>query len=117
MNDQQVDNSGFARVLEKLGNIVGEDNVLVDDESLLFYSTDVYRQADILAKAVVRPGSVQELQELVRCCAGARIPVVVRGGGASYTDGYLPVKPNTVSIDTARLIKIDVDETNLGAAL
>jgi FAD/FMN-containing dehydrogenase len=113
MNDQQVDNSGFARVLEKLGNIVGEDNVLVDDETLLFYSTDVYRQADILAKAVVRPGSVQELQELVRCCAGARIPVVARGGGASYTDGYLPVKPNTVSIDTARLIKIDVDETNM----
>lgn len=105
--------SSLDRVLEKLGNIVGSDNLLLDEESLLFYSTDVYRQADVLAKAVVRPGSIQELQDVVRCCSGARIPIVARGGGASYTDGYLPIKPDTISIDTGRLTKIHIDETDM----
>jgi glycolate oxidase len=98
---------------EQLTQIVGSQNVLQDDESRLFYSTDVYRQADVLAVAVVRPGSVDELQQLVRACAAASAPMVVRGGGASYTDGYLPIRENTVSIDTSRLKQISISEEDM----
>ncbi len=93
-------------VLEGLESIVGQPNLLVGDEDRLFYSTDVFRRADVLAIAVVRPGTVEELQEVVRLCAKHKSPLVVRGGGASYTDGYLPVRPDTVSIDMARLNRI-----------
>ncbi|MGI9289998.1 MAG: FAD-binding oxidoreductase [Gammaproteobacteria bacterium] len=87
--------------------------MLTDDDSLLFYSTDVYRRADELAAAVVRPGSVEELQAVVRHCAAVGNAVVTRGGGASYTDGYLPVQKSTVCIDTCRLNRIDIHEDDM----
>jgi len=61
-------------VARALADLVGANNVLSDSESLRFYSTDVYRQADALAAFVVRPGTVAELR------AVARRP---RGGGKS----------------------------------
>ena len=32
--------------------------------------------------------------------------MVPRGGGASYTDGYLPTTPRSILIDTSRLNRI-----------
>lgn len=100
-------------LLEALAAITGPDHLLTDDESRTFYSTDVFRQADELAVAVVRPGSVDELQAVVKSCARRRSPMVVRGGGASYTDGYLPVRPGTVSIDMSRLTHIEVNAEDM----
>jgi glycolate oxidase len=99
--------------LSQLKTIVRAPNVLTDAESLQFYSTDVYRQADQLAFAVVRPASVEELQAVVRACAVAGCAMVARGGGASYTDGYLPVRPNTVCIDTSCLQQIHINEEDM----
>ena len=70
-------------LLDSLAAIVGPDHLRTDDESRTFYSTDVFRQADVLTAAVVTPGSVAELQEVMRLCARHRTPTVVRGGGAS----------------------------------
>lgn len=100
-------------LIETLAQIVGAANVLTDEESRTFYSTDVFRQADVLAAAVVRPGSVAELHEVAKACIARRAPLVVRGGGASYTDGYLPVREGTISIDCARLTGIDVNAEDM----
>ena len=97
-----------AALLENLAAIIGAEFLLTDDESRTFYSTDVYRQADELAVAVAQPGTVDELQALVRVCVEHQAPMVVRGGGASYTDGFLPIRPNTVLFDTSRLNRIEV---------
>jgi glycolate oxidase len=107
------DNDSTNQALQQLGNIVGAENLLQDEENRTFYSTDVYRQADVLAIAVVRPGSVEELQAIVRHCASVDFPLVVRGGGASYTDGYLAVKENTVCIDTSRLNRITINAADM----
>ncbi|MFW2405829.1 MAG: FAD-binding oxidoreductase [Gammaproteobacteria bacterium] len=98
---------------EALAAIVGPDHVLTDDESRTFFSTDVFRQADELAAVVVQPGSVDELQALVRVCAQHKAPMVVRGGGASYTDGYLPTKPGTVLFEMSRLKGIEINAQNM----
>jgi FAD/FMN-containing dehydrogenase len=100
-------------LLEALATVVGSDNLLIDDESRTFYSTDVFRQADELAVAVARPGSVEELHAAVRVCIKKGAPMVVRGGGASYTDGYLPTRPNTVLFDMSRLTKIDINAQDM----
>jgi len=100
-------------LLQALVDLLGEEHLLTDDESRTFYSTDVYRQADVLALAVAQPGTVDELQQLVRICAEHEAPMVVRGGGASYTDGYLPTRPNTILIDSSRLNRIEVNEADM----
>jgi FAD/FMN-containing dehydrogenase len=95
-------------LLQNLATAIGQQNLLTDPDSRVFYSTDVYRQADELAVAVARPGTVDELQEAVRLCMHHRAPLVVRGGGASYTDGFLATRPGTVCIDTSRLTRVEI---------
>ena len=67
---------------------IGKKYILTDQKSVEFYSMDVYRSFETPI-AVVQPGSVEELQEVVRVASGLGIAIVTRGGGASYTDGYL----------------------------
>jgi len=74
---------------------------------------DGFRQAGQLASVVVRPGTVDELQSVVRTCAAAGYPMVARGGGASYTDGYLPTRADTVCIDTSRLQRIEINAASM----
>jgi FAD/FMN-containing dehydrogenase len=100
-------------LLESLAQIVGTEHLLTDDESRIFFSTDVYRQADELAVAIAQPGTVEELHEAVRLCVQQRVPMVVRGGGASYTDGFLPTRPNTVLFDMSRLNRIEVNAADM----
>jgi FAD/FMN-containing dehydrogenase len=108
-----VSEPAAAALTTALAAVVGAAQVLTDEESRTFYSTDVFRQADVLAAAVVRPGSVVELQAVVRACVAARAPMVVRGGGASYTDGYLAIREGTVCIDMSRLDRIEVNAEDM----
>ncbi len=84
--------------------LLGADNV-VQGDAMAPYATDVYR-ARCMPRAVVRPGTVADLQAVVRAATGAGLAVVARGGGASYTDGYLPTRSDSVLIDTGRLDRI-----------
>jgi FAD/FMN-containing dehydrogenase len=111
--NESVAGSLSAEFLESLQSLLGASHVLVDDKSRLFYSTDVYRQAAVLAAAVVQPADVAELQDVVKLCAANSKPMVVRGGGASYTDGYLPTQEGTVSIDTSRMKRIEINADDM----
>ena len=51
---------------------IGKKYVLTDQQSLEFYSMDVYRSFEIPI-AIVQPGSVEELQEVVKVCVGSFI--------------------------------------------
>ncbi|MEZ5565053.1 MAG: FAD-binding oxidoreductase [Gammaproteobacteria bacterium] len=102
-----------ASLFDSLAAIVGTDHLLTDEASRTFYGTDVFRQADVLPVAVAQPGTVAELQEIMRLCARHRTPTVVRGGGASYTDGYLPIRQGTLTLDMSRLTHIEISETDL----
>jgi FAD/FMN-containing dehydrogenase len=87
----------FAQILPAERLLTGEDRAL--------FAMDVYR-ARALPKAVVQPTSVEELKRLVLAATRAGLAIVVRGGGVSYTDGYLPVSSESVLIDTSGLNRI-----------
>ena len=98
-------------LIEALAAAVGAAHVLTGEAERRFAATDVFNAREVPV-AVVRPGSIDEMQAVVRACAAANVPIVVRGGGASYTDGYLHARPGGVTIDTGRLKAIDIDEHN-----
>lgn len=97
--------------LAGLAAIVGADNVLTDPETLEFYATDVFRRHE-LPVAVVRPASAQEIAALVVHARDHAMPVVMRGGGASYTDAYAHVKKGGITLDFARMKAVVIDEDN-----
>lgn len=99
-------------VQQKLRDIVGYENVLIDEQRE-FFCTDVYERKD-LPIAVVRPDSVDEAQKVIAYAYGNQIDIVPRGGGASYTAGYLPISKKSILIDSGRLNRIvEINEEDM----
>jgi len=94
-----------SNLLADLAAIVGQAHVLTGEADRDFYAMDVYNQLKV-PLAVVQPGTIEELQKVVRTATGSGVAVVPRGGGASYTDGYLPTVTNSILLDTGRLNRI-----------
>ena len=98
-------------IVANLAQQLGNENVLTDEADRLFFAHDVFR-AHELPDAVARPGTVDELQMVVKSAYESGTPIVIRGGGASYTDAYAHTRPGGITIDTSRLNRIDINETN-----
>ncbi|MFV8819336.1 FAD-binding oxidoreductase [Haliea sp. E17] len=89
---------------DTLTSIVGSDAVLTGAAGERFY-TDVYRRL-ATPLAVVRPQSVEQLQELVRATAAQGVTLNLRGGGASYTDGYIADTEDQLLLDLSGMDRI-----------
>jgi FAD/FMN-containing dehydrogenase len=98
-------------LLASLTQQLGADHVLTSDADRAFFAHDVYRSGELPA-AVARPGTIAELQEVVRAAFANGTPLIMRGGGASYTDAYAHTKAGGITIDTSRLKHIEINETN-----
>jgi len=100
--------------IDGLTALLGAENVISEPTELGFYSTDVYRRADVDAALVIRPGTVEELRQAVLLCTERGLAVIPRGGGLSYTGGFLPTRPGSVIVDMLRLNRIvEINETDM----
>jgi D-lactate dehydrogenase (cytochrome) len=98
-------------LIDRLIDALGAAGVSEDPAHLALMGNDVYR-GGATPLAVVRPADVDALQAAVRLCAAMGVAMVPRGGGASYTDGYLLTAGGHVLIDTGALDLIEIDQTN-----
>lgn len=77
------------------------------------FSHDVF-SAGAEPLAVFRPASVEELAKGIGAATAAGIAVIPRGGGMSYTGGYLSAKAGFILIDTCGLARIAaLNETDM----
>ncbi|MGB3807633.1 MAG: FAD-binding oxidoreductase [Erythrobacter sp.] len=92
---------------------VGAEPLLTDAASLALHSHDVLsRGSEPLA--VFRPSTVEELARGVGAATKAGIAIVPRGGGMSYTSGYLYDGGPFLLVDTGALDRVvDIDETDM----
>lgn len=96
-----------SRLVLALRAVVGApDGVLDDAQSRRFYANDVFWQPGIEPLAIVCPSNGEELAAAVREATRAGVAVVPRGGGMSYTKGYLPARADSIVIDTRRLNRV-----------
>jgi len=84
---------------------LGAGAVSAEDATLDFYAQDVFGRGEALA-AVVSPSTMDELQITVKTLAAADVAMVPRGGGLSYTDGYLARQKGSALIDLTRMDKL-----------
>lgn len=92
--------------------ILGSDNYITDVEECTYYSQDVYSAAPYVTQAVLRPGNIDELAAAVKEATAAGYALFPRGGGVSYTSGYLPSVEKSMTIDTGRMNRIMEINTN-----
>jgi FAD/FMN-containing dehydrogenase len=100
MSIQALEQSPVQRLIQTLG----ADKIVVG-AAVAGYATDVYRSRE-MPLAVVRPTSVEDLQAAVRAAGETGTAVYTRGGGASYTDAYLPTVKQSILIDMTGLNRI-----------
>lgn len=107
------DHAADGATIEQLRQILGRDNVLLDDASREFYSQDLSFRPHEVAAMVLQPASVEALADAVGVATRAGYAVVPRGGGMSYTSGYTPERARSVLIDMRkmnRVIEINADD-------
>ncbi|CAO3402781.1 FAD-binding oxidoreductase [Azospirillum palustre] len=97
---------GPATLIDTLRTALGPDGLLDDEKSRNFYANDVFWQPGIAPLAIALPRDRDAVAATVRAAHDAGVAVVPRGGGMSYTKGYLPEGPNSVVIDSRRLNRI-----------
>lgn len=77
-----------------------------------FYSSDVY-SSGVDTALIVSPYTVESLSAAVAVSTAHGYAIIPRGGGLSYTGGYLPVQSRSVTVDMSRLtniIEINVED-------
>ena len=90
---------------DALTGIMGREHVREDATERAYYAADLFFQGPP-ALLVVQPGSREELVQSVKACYAAGVSIVPRGGGLSYTGGYVPKGPRAVIFDTRRLNRV-----------
>ena len=107
---------------EVLTDIVGEENIQVDDFHRVKYSYGKLAEEYVSIKrgvlheitgAVVHPRNKTEVQKIVALCNEKNIPIYVYGGGSSAAKGLLPEKEGITLVLNTHLNKVlEVNELN-----
>ncbi|MDB5742449.1 MAG: hypothetical protein JWR68_764 [Polaromonas sp.] len=92
-----------AAFLVALEAAVGTGAVMSDSATCTFYANDIFWQPGVVPAAVVLPENRAQAVAAVKVAAKHAIAIVPRGGGMSYTKGYLPESSQTIVIDTRQL--------------
>ena len=99
-----TDTSAAQAVLAQLQASLGSA-IITDADELAYYGTDVYSSGQPLL-AVLRPQSAEQLAAAVKQLTAAGVAVIPRGGGMSYTGGYIAAQSPSVLVDTGSLNKV-----------
>jgi len=91
-------------VLDKLRAIVGDENVVVDDEKVEPYGADAVKEK-FPPEAVIFPATTDDVVAILKLANEYLFPVTARGGGVGYTGGAVPVEGGIV-VGTDRMSKI-----------
>ena len=94
--------SDIPPALAPLAARIGAERLLFDDASRALYGQDVSGDAEPLS-AVVRPAGTDDLIATVRFAANHDFVVAPRGGGLSYSGGYVCRHQRTLCLDMAAM--------------
>jgi glycolate oxidase len=84
------------KLIDELRAACGESNVVTHPHQLRTYESDGLLRYRVTPRAVVLPGSAQEVQAVLRACHEAEVPWVARGSGTGLSGGALPVEEGIV---------------------
>lgn len=95
--------SSPAALVAALQDALGADQVLADAASCAYYANDIFWQPGVAPTAIVLPRTRAQAVAAIQVAAAHQAAIVPRGGGMSYTKGYLPESAGAVVVDTRQL--------------
>lgn len=105
------------RYIDSLTEICGKANVfyeMADIERYLYDETEEYVRPKACEDCiVVRPGTYEEVSEILKWANQELVPIIPRGGGTGACGAAIPTEPSVImSMERFRKI-VEVDETNM----
>ncbi len=97
--------SNVPAALAPLAARVSAERLLIEEDTRTLYGQDVSGAAQPV-RAVVRPAGIDDLIATVRFAAAHDFVVAPRGGGLSYSEGYVCSHPRTLCLDMAAMGKV-----------
>jgi glycolate oxidase len=99
-------------LIHRLGEIAGDEHVVTHPHQLRTYESDGLLQYRVAPRAVVLPGSAQEVQQVVRACFESSVPWVARGAGTGLSGGALPHEEGVLIVLSRLRGIVEVDLEN-----
>jgi len=108
-------NKVSVEIVEKLKKIVGDEFVILDEESLKLYSKDYTENLSFNPEVIVKPQTTIQVSEILKVANLEKIPVVPRGGGTGLSGGALPIYGG-ICLSMEKFNKIlEIDKENFQA--
>ena len=114
MPDARPKNESPAELIARLESVVGAKGMVTDPADIEPHVTDRRGRYRGAARCVVKPASTEEVAEVVRICAAARVPIVPQGGNTGLVAGGIPDRGGrAVVVNLARMNRVrDLDPVN-----
>lgn len=88
-------------------------SLITDPHECALYAQDVYSLGPP-PRAVFRPAGIDELTAGIAAAAAVGLAIIPRGGGMSYTSGYVAPAAGALIVDLGRMTRIlDINETDM----
>lgn len=107
--DLQNDQAG--EPVNELAAMLDRGALVTDEMERAYFAQDYFNRGP-LPEAVLQPSGIEELSRVIGAATAKGLAVYPRGGGYSYTDGYLVTKPG-ITIDMRsmnRVIEINAED-------
>lgn len=95
----------------ELCGLLGEKYVRDDIMSRITYSQEMSPHEPVISGVIVRPGSTEEVSEVIKLANRTKCPVILRGGAQSANGVTRGVPNQNIVIDTGRLCEVSVIDT------
>ena len=113
MKGKKVNRKITSDFVYRLREIVGDERVLDDPDTIERYSCDETPELYSMPDLVVLPETSDEVAEVVKLCYENEVPITPRGAGTGVAGGAVPILGGVVvSLEKMKDI-IEVDEKNL----
>jgi glycolate oxidase len=102
-------------LIHRLGEIAGDEHVVTHPHQLRTYESDGLLQYRVSPRAVVLPGSAQEVRQVVRACFESSVPWVARGAGTGLSGGALPHEEGVLIVLSRlrRIVEVDLENQRI----
>jgi glycolate oxidase len=101
-------------ILSGLQAIVGQPYIFTDDETRRDYGHDETEDYNFPPSVVVKPGTTQEVSQIMQLATQYQVPVVPIGGRTGLSGGALSIYGG-IGLSMERFKHIEIDEKNLQA--
>ncbi|WBH18016.1 FAD-binding oxidoreductase [Sphingomonas radiodurans] len=98
--------------IDTVAAAVGADLIVTDERERALYGQDIFSVGRPPA-GIFRPRDIETLSRGIAAAAAAGLTIVPRGGGMSYTSGYLPAEAGALVIDVSgmdRILSVNADD-------